>query len=502
MRIALWSAGIMMISLLALSFYVYYNLSRNLHHELDTRLENVYRGYSRDPGTWYRVNGGIILKPEPDPFASSGLYIQVLQPDGTIAVKSDNLGNLELPISDQIVGADESPGPIRFNTHIGGEPIRVYAAPILTSTDDGPQVLAYVEVAERLAPLNSTLSKLRRVLVAGSVAATVVLAAGAWFLAGAAMRPLRKMSRTAASIGRASDLSNRIDPPGTHDEVQQLAETFNEMLGRLETTFGSQRRFVADASHELRTPLTALRANSDIMLRQVDSGVIDRADLAEGLTDIRTEVDRMSRLVQNLLTLARADVGWRPEMSLVDVATVARDAARIATPLMQDHIFSVEIGSRFPTPDGNGDRVSMGDDELFTLGNTDQLTQLVLILLDNAFTHTPSGVWVRLSVAADHDDIVVAVADGGPGIDAEHVGRIFERFYRTDEARARSSGGTGLGLTIARTIATVHGGSIDVVSTPNVETTFTVRLPRAPEGSLASAAEREREHDAVLAGAL
>ena len=106
------------------------------------------------------------------------------------------------------------------------------------------------------------------------------------------------------------------------------AETLTEMLARLEETFNAQRRFVADASHELRTPLTALRANADIMLRQIESGIHDRDDLIEGLTDTRDEVDRMTRLVQHLLTLARADVGWRPELQVVDLTEVARDAAR------------------------------------------------------------------------------------------------------------------------------------------------------------------------------
>ncbi|RIK40870.1 MAG: histidine kinase, partial [Chloroflexi bacterium] len=310
---------------------------------------------------------------------------------------------------------------------------------------------------------------------------------GAWFVAGAAMRPLRRMSRTAATIGRASDLSHRLDPPGTRDEVQRLAETFNEMLGRLETTFSSQRRFVADASHELRTPLTALRANSDILLRQVDAGVLDQADLSEGLSDIRNEVDRMSRLVQNLLTLARADVGWRPEMAVVDLAGIARDAVRIATPLMGEHIFSQEIGTA--GQDGHDD----GEPELPVLGNADQLTQLLLILMDNAFTHAPGGVWVRLRVVADGDEALVAVSDGGPGIDAKHLGRVFERFYRTDEARARTSGGTGLGLAIARTIVTIHNGTIEVASEPHVETTFTVRLPLVAPDRAITAGERQRE---------
>jgi signal transduction histidine kinase len=240
------------------------------------------------------------------------------------------------------------------------------------------------------------------------------------------------------------------------------------MLSRLEETFNAQRRFVADASHELRTPLTALRANADIMLRQIESGIYDRDDLAEGLTDVRDEVDRMTRLVQHLLTLARADVGWRPELEAVDLVDTARDAARIASPLVRGQQFEVEMPP--PGQDGSTTQVDVR-------GNADQLRQLILILLDNAFTYAPAGSNVRLAVTLDDDEAVLTVHDTGPGIAPDHLRRIFERFFRTDDARARSSGGTGLGLAIARWIVTVHEGTIAAGSTPGEGTTFEVRLP-------------------------
>ncbi|RIK41145.1 MAG: hypothetical protein DCC58_12950, partial [Chloroflexi bacterium] len=210
LRIALWCAGIMFLSMCALSAGVYYTLSRNLHSDLETRLENVFRGYSRDPGTWVNAGGTIGLRPEPDPFASSGFYIQVLRPDGTLAVKSQNLGGQVLPISDELFSVGPRFEPVITDTYVGDEPVRIYAAPILANTAEGRVVLAYVQVAERLAPLNNTLSTLRSLLIVGSIAATLAIAAGAWFVAGAAMRPLRRMSRTAATIGRASDLSHRL----------------------------------------------------------------------------------------------------------------------------------------------------------------------------------------------------------------------------------------------------------------------------------------------------
>jgi heavy metal sensor kinase len=323
----------------------------------------------------------------------------------------------------------------------------------------------YVQIAELTNPIDSTLQELRRNLIIGSIMATIVLTLGAWLIADASLRPLSSMSGTARRIGRTSDLSQRIDPPETRDEVEYLAETFNDMLARLEETFNAQRRFVADASHELRTPLTALRANADIMLRQIESGLGERSDLLEGLEDVRDEVDRMTRLVQNLLTLARADVGWRPEMETVELANVVRDAARVASPLSQGHLLRLDV------PDDDD------ADDARVYGNEDQIRQLILILLDNAFTYTPSGTEVRLSLRTEDGEAVIRVSDDGPGIPPQHLQNVFERFYRADASRARSSGGSGLGLAIARWIVTIHNGSIEAASDESDGTVFTIRLP-------------------------
>jgi two-component system, OmpR family, sensor kinase len=357
---------------------------------------------------------------------------------------------------------------VYYDSLIGGAPMRVYSGRL---DDPNGQLAAFVQVAEPLGQVNATLRTLRRNIIWGSVFSTLMLASGAYLVGDAVMRPLARMSNTARTIGRTGDLSQRIQPPKTRDEAQHLGETFNEMLARLDETFNAQRRFVADASHELRTPLTALRANADIMLRQIESGIYDRDDLAEGLTDVRDEVDRMTRLVQHLLTLARADVGWRPELEVVDLVDTARDAARIASPLVRGQQFEVEM----PPPGQDGSAIQVD-----VRGNADQLRQLILILLDNAFTYAPADSNVRLAVTLDNDEAILTVHDTGPGIAPDHLRRIFERFFRTDDARARSSGGTGLGLAIARWIVTVHEGTIAADSTPGEGTTFEVRLPLLP----------------------
>jgi signal transduction histidine kinase len=464
LRIALATAGIMVIALAALGAGMYITMSRSLHDEVDTRLQSVYEGYRENPGTWFRDGNFLILRPEPEPFSSSGVYIQIMNDQGQVVRLSENLSGEQLPVGQQVLERNLNFRPVFYDATINGQSIRVYSGAV---TLNG-QLIAYVQVGQTLAPVEDTLSTLKRNIIWGSFFSTLMLACGAWLVGDAAMRPLAKMSQTARSIGRTGDLSQRLQPPPTRDEAQHLAETFNEMLARLEETFNAQRRFVADASHELRTPLTALRANADIMLRQIESGIHDRDDLVEGLTDVRDEVDRMTRLVQYLLTLARADVGWRPELEVVDLVEVARDAARIASPLIRGQQFEIEMPP--PGPSGVAAHVDVR-------GNADQLRQLVLILLDNAFTYAPAGSDVKLAVTLDDGQAALTVHDNGPGIAPDHLRRIFERFFRTDDARARSSGGTGLGLSIARWIVAVHDGQISADSAPGEGTTFEVRLP-------------------------
>lgn len=461
-RIAFSTAGVMVLLLLGLSLGIHFAMSRNLHADMDARLQSVYSAYRQNPSYVTPLGNGLfnIDLPELDPFTSPGLFMQVVETNGVVSEQSATLADQPLAVPDRVLEANANRRDVYYETAIEGTEIQVYSAPVTFLGVANP--VAYVQVAESLEPLNDTLAQLRNILFFGSLLATVVVSTVAWFLAGAAMRPIAKMSVTAQAIGGADDLSQRLDSPSSGDEVERLAETFNAMLDRLEDSFQSQRRFVADASHELRTPLTALRGNTEIMRRMVASGAIDRDDLLEGLDDVGSEADRLTRLVQDLLTLARADVGWRPEMVEVDLTTIARDAARTFAPLTSRHHFGTEINDDAP---------------LAVIGSADQLKQLILILLDNALSHTPPGTSVSLHVREDGGQAVITVADTGPGIEAGHLDRIFERFYRPDQARARVSGGTGLGLAIARWIVTTHGGTIAVESVSGEGTRFVVRLP-------------------------
>jgi signal transduction histidine kinase len=259
-------------------------------------------------------------------------------------------------------------------------------------------------------------------------------------------------------------LSPRLETSGPADEVGRLAATFNEMLERLEALFRTQQRFIADVSHELRTPLTTIQGNLDLLRR---GAAVDPEAQSETLEAIESEVSRMSRLVSDLLLLARADAGVQLKKEAVEMDTLLLEIYRQAR-IMSDGV-AVRLGH---------------EDQAVVQGDPDRLRQLLLNLVDNALKYTPSGGQVNLSLYNDRDWVRVVVADTGIGIPAEHLEPgprglplVFERFYRADRARSRSHGGTGLGLSIAYWIAQVHGGQISVESEEGKGSRFTVRLP-------------------------
>jgi signal transduction histidine kinase len=302
------------------------------------------------------------------------------------------------------------------------------------------------------------------ILLTGGIISIVISAVLGALLARAALRPIDQMTQTALAISRTQDLSRRLDVEGPADEVGRLAATFNEMLSRLDTLFSTQQRFIADVSHELRTPLTTIQGNVDLLCR----GVAQDAQAGEEtMAVIDAEVSRMSRLVSDLLLLARVDAGVQLETEPVELDTLLLDVFRQAR-VMSDGV-DVRLGH---------------EDQAVVMGDADRLRQLLLNLVDNAIKYTLPGGQVTLSLYNDPEWVRVDVADNGIGIPEEDLqpgqdGRpqIFERFYRSDPARSRERGGTGLGLSIAWWIAQAHRGHITVESTMDEGSTFSVMLP-------------------------
>lgn len=466
-RVAALSTALMLVLLLSVGTGIYITLKRSLDQEIDARLWNNFISYVNDSRVVQYLPEGITFRdPYVDPFQSPGLYMQVADPYGTVSAFAPLLGADHITIPPAVLMRNRNGERVYFEAEFHGTLSRILSAPL---RDESGNLVATVQVAEPLTAVNNALSTLRWLLFGGFGAGLVAAAIGGYILAGRSIRPLTRITTTARAIGRSRDLSRRIDLPGTRDEVGQLAATFNQMLERLEDVFAAEQRFVADASHELRTPLTVLRGNVEILLRQAESGRINVRDLMESLTDVRDEAERMGRLVESLLTLARADGGWRPELAIVPLDHVASDAARIAAPLAVNHQFAVRV-----------------DDGIDVLGDADQLKQLILILLDNAFAHTPANGTVELAVQASETTIDLSVRDSGPGIPTDQMHRVFDRFYRGDGSRMRYTSGAGLGLAIARWIAECHEGSIQVANDETASgAIFTVHLPNRLAGRTA-----------------
>ena len=349
---------------------------------------------------------------------------------------------------------------------------RALAGPATIVEQDGDRIPATIIVA---IPLHDVDDTLHHLLAVEAVVAFVVLAAIAglaWVLVKLGLRPLEQMGQTAGAIA-AGDLSQRVEPANDETEVGRLGLALNEMLHQIETAFDERaqsearlRRFVGDASHELRTPLTSIRGYAELFRR----GAAQRPDdLAKAMRRIEEEASRMGILVDDLLLLARLDQGRPLEHTPVDLTRLAADAVSDARAVAPGRPISY-------TP--NGAVVVPGDEA--------RLRQIMANLLQNAYTHTPADtpVEVRVTSDADHGEAVFEVHDEGPGMQPDDAAHAFDRFWRSDPSRTRTSGGAGLGLAIVAAIAEAHGGRAAVETTPGKGATFTVRLPtREPPAS-------------------
>jgi heavy metal sensor kinase len=284
-------------------------------------------------------------------------------------------------------------------------------------------------------------------------------AAGGYWLSRRALSPVDALVRTAREVTGTS-LNSRLQKLETGDELQRLSDTLNEMLDRIESAFLRITEFTADASHELRTPVSLIRTEAELALRRSRG----EAEYKESLRHILLEAERTTALIEQLLSLARADSGRETlRLQHVDLRQTLRSVVdgwqRVAT------LRDLDFSANFDVP------------EFFVLGDETFLRRLLDILLDNAFKYTSAPGSVRLSLAPKGESAVITVQDSGVGIAEEEQGRIFERFYRVDKARSRAQGGAGLGLAIAQWIVTQHGGSLAVESHSGDGAAFRVELP-------------------------
>jgi heavy metal sensor kinase len=433
----------MALVLAALGTYVYIRVGSTLLSSIDQAL------LAQATEATLRIDSG--RNPLDLDAANGARFAQVLDASGTVVLSQPPA--LPLLLSAAEARQVANGGSFKRSTSVPGEDGRLR---LLAIPDDAGGSQRALVLASSLDARSESLERLRKELLVASPLALLLATLAGYALAGAALRPVEEMRRKAASISAATP-ENRLPVPAAKDEVQRLAETLNDMLGRLQTAFEHERRFVADASHELRTPLALLKTELELALRHPRS----RAELEDALRSAAEETDRLSALAADLLLIARSDQGGLPvfpePLSSGEVlATVAeRFAGRAA-----------ELGRRIEVEDG----------EIAFDADPGRIEQALGNLVENALVH--GGGTVSLMALQRDGRVELHVADEGPGFPEGFAERAFDRFSRADEARRRS--GSGLGLAIVDAIASAHGGSAGV-SPGDENTDVWISLPAAQE---------------------
>ena len=379
-------------------------------------------------------------------------YLSSRQTLPTLLLTTDPGGQPEMNSSraDELAGYLKMPPGSHRTIEVDGQPYVLVAA----ARPHGQIVLAAVPSSDAEAEIR----RLLRAMLLVGLAALIPTMVVAWLAAGRALAPLSRIAGRAASI-TAGDMSERVGPLGTHDEVAKLATSIDAMLDRLERAFAAQTRLVHDASHELRTPLTIARGNLEVALLQHR----DAPDELRSAIELAiSEIDRMSRLVDGMLRLARSE-GDHSAHELVRIEQLAADSLERSRPLAER--------------DWQLDVAGAGDARV--LGDRDALEQVLLNLLANAVRHTDTGELIAVRADRENGEVVVTIEDGGEGIPPKALPTIFDRFARADAARSRDSGGAGLGLAICREIVEAHGGRIGAESPAGRGARFVLHLPLA-----------------------
>ncbi len=488
-RLQLWHGLILVVVLVAFGVTAYQvardNQLRRIDHELEQRLMTLFRpppppeprgeaesarpGGARGPkrpdwsefAAW--LTQSVANAGATDATQTNGFYYVLWHEDGAVAARSPNgppavpaperAGRFEASFRGDEPGRKEPGGP-------GGPPSlprsRNTVREIYRFMPRGECLLAGHFMGPELAAMHRLALWL---VIAGAGVLTLGLAGG-WWLASRAIAPIDEISATATRIA-GGDLSQRISSAETDNELGRLATVLNSTFARLEAAFAQQARFTADASHELRTPLAIILSQTQGALARDRTS----AEYREALQACQRAAQRMRNLAESLLTLARLDAGQEPlERKTLNLADVARGCVELVRPLAAER--TIEIQCDLPS--------------VPCLGDADRLGQVAMNLLANAIQFNHERGTVRIAARTENGSVALSVTDTGPGIPAEDVPHIFERFYRVDKSRSRAQGRTGLGLSISKAIVEAHGGSIEVSSVPGAGSTFTVKLPAPP----------------------
>jgi heavy metal sensor kinase len=464
LRLVLAISAVSIAAVAASFFALHETTAANLRSRIDRELNEQYSEFQQrvlsnakvhDPATLRAASARFVAAQRYHPEAS----IYVVTPEGLPPVTNqERIVNEELTESRSTGGENgeanaggivaSGDGLTTISTDETGK-LRVLTHPVIV----GGARIGTFRVADPLTSVDQALASLRNRFIAVGLGALLLSVVIAIWLANLISRPLRRMAAVASAVD-SGDLSHRIDYSG-NDEVGVLADAFNHMLDRLEEGFRLQRDFVSDASHELRSPLTVLRGR----IEQLTDHAGDRASVAAEADELMREVRRMERLTDDMLTLAKAERGGLLQRRRVPIDDFVEDLRR-DLPLLGERHYRVQSSVH-------------GDLE----ADPDRLAQVLRNLVTNAVRHTPNDGHIDISIGSENGSAVFVVRDDGTGIEPDQLGRIFDRFHRTDEGRSRAEGGSGLGLAIARAIVEAHGGTIAASSTPGQGATVRFRIP-------------------------
>jgi heavy metal sensor kinase len=448
-RLTLWNTLGLAVMLLAFAALVYGMLRHALYEQLDRKLVGALAQLEEDPRT--------AAEPEKrlrywiDEWREhENLSAVVYGADGKVVERTEHLASDSVPPAPAVTGGErrerDQTIPILGRQRLLEGSLRL---------GDRPWRIV---IMAPLGEVDHELGELRTVLVT-AVPIVLVLSGGlGYVLARKALAPVERLRRATEEI-TAERLDRRLPVVNPQDELGRLSGTINAMIARLERSFAEILRFTADASHELRTPLTAIRTEAEVALAKP----LDLAEHQQLLRSILEECDRLTRLTDQLLALAREDArAVRRAHGPMDLAAVVEDVAETMRPLAETKGVRLCVEAKGAAP---------------VCGDAARLREVFFNLLDNGIKYTPEGGEVEVRINYRGPEVTVTIRDTGIGISPEHLPLVFDRFYRVDKARSRDEGGTGLGLSIAHSIVAAHGGRIDLTSTPGRGTTCTVTLP-------------------------
>ena len=448
LRLVLWTVAMEAVLLLFFSIV----LLVFIQQRETGQIEDILRLSAAELNAVVDIQGSqyIVSPQETTDLRTRGVMTWVIAPGGQVGF---TVGNAEIyPLPQPIPPLEE----MRSGELSNGTPVYLFN----TTLTEGSRQLGTMVLAFPLAESRRFIDHILLALGIGIPLILLLSIGGGLFLANRALSPVAVITKTTQQISNADDLSRRLDLDLPDDEIGRLAHTFNGMLDRLELAFQHERQFTADASHELRTPLGFLKTQ----LSLARSRPRNADTLQRMMADMEEDIDRMTRLIEQMLALARVEQGDALLHDEVDLAQLLRQLVQEFQTQAQES--SITLSLRCPA------QVDMR-----LAGNAEQLRRVFSNLIENGLKYTPEGGFVKIELARHWQQITVTVSDNGIGIQPEALPHLFERFYRVDDARARKTGGFGLGLAITRAIVQAHHGQITVTSTPGSGTTFTVQFP-------------------------